>query len=280
MLKRYSGKELHEHGWFPALWRDQLTDFLSFFNIYSGTYKPSLKRMQEILSDENMPSTYTDLCAGCGLYDWRFAQFLSKRLGRDLRVRLTDLYPSYRQWEEIAVLSGGMVEPSDRPLSAPEAIRRFDGLHVMFSGLHHFSPEELGKMIRSAVETGRTLAFFDYSRRTWLLWEALMILASLPFMILTAPLVWKFTWKRLFFTWIIPVLPLLLLVDGWISRLRAYRPEELRRILDDVPLPPGWHVEAGHDPVHAGLARVTYLIVRREAPKCGTSEKLSALSFS
>jgi len=266
-VKRYTGKELHEHSWFPALWRDQLTDFLSFFNIYSGTYRPALKRMQEILADENMPSVYTDLCAGCGLYDWRFAQHLSRHLGRGLRVRLTDLYPSYRQWKEIAVLSGGMAEPVDTPLSAPEAIRRFEGLHVMFSGLHHFSPEEIEEMIRAAVENRRTLAFFDYSRRTWLLWEALMMLNSLPFMILTAPLVWKFSWKRLFFTWIVPVLPLLLLVDGWLSRLRAYRPDELRRILDDFPFPPGWHAEAGCDPVHAGLAQVTYLIVRPPAAK-------------
>ena len=262
MPKRYTGKELHEHGWFPALWRDQLTDFLSFFNIYSGTYKPALRRMLDILRSPDMPSVYTDLCAGCGLYDWRFAQYLSKHLGRSLRVRLTDLYPSYRQWKEIAELSGGMVEPAGRPLSAAEAIRRFEGLHVMFSGLHHFSPDGIGEMVRSAVENGRTLAFFDYARRTWLLWEALMMLASLPFMIVTAPLVWKFSWKRLLFTWVIPVLPLLLLIDGWLSRLRAYRPEELQKILDRIELPPGWRAEAGSDPVHAGLAQVTYLIVR------------------
>jgi len=265
MVKRYTGKELHEHRWFPALWRDQLTDFLSFFNIHSGTYRPALKRMRDILGDENVPSVYTDLCAGCGLYDWHFARKLSRDLGRDLRVRLTDLYPSYRQWKEIADLSGGMAEPVERPLSAPEAIRRFEGLHVMFSGLHHFSPEEIEEMIRSAVENGRTLAFFDYSRRNRLLLEALLMPASLPFMILTAPLVWKFSWKRLFFTWIVPVLPLLLFIDGWLSRLRAYRTDELRKILEKIPFPPGWHAEAGSDPVHAGLAQVTYLIVRPPA---------------
>ena len=262
MLRRYSGKELHEHSWFPALWRDQLTDFLSFFNIYTGTYRPSLKRMLEILRDSDMPSTYTDLCAGCGLYDWRFAQYLSKRLGYALRVRLTDLYPSCRQWKEIAKISEGMVEPTECSLSASEAIERFEGLHVMFSGLHHFSPDEIEEMIRSAVKNGRTLAFFDYARRTWLLWEAFMMLLSLPFMIVTAPLVWKFSWKRLLFTWILPVLPILLFIDGWLSRLRAYRSDELRCILDRIEFPPGWQTETGWDFVHAGIAQVTYLIVR------------------
>lgn len=261
MLKRYTGKELHEHGWFPALCRDQLTDFLSFFNIYSGIYRPALKRLQELLGTSDLPPVYTDLCAGGGLYDWRFAQYLSRRLGRTLRVRLTDLYPSYRRWKEIEDLSGGMVIPSDRPMSARDAIESEEGLHVMFSGLHHFSPDEIEEMILAAVEKGRALAFFDYSQRRRLLWEAFMMFSSVPFMILTAPLVWKFSWKRLFFTWIFPVLPLLLLTDGWLSRLRAYRVEELRGILDRIPLPPGWRADAGYDPVYWYTGLVTYLIV-------------------
>jgi len=261
MFKRYSGKELHEHDWFPALWRDQLTDFLSFFNIYSGIYRPALKRLRDLFGTADLPPVYTDLCAGGGLYDWRFAQKLSRALGKNLRVRLTDLYPSYRRWKEIEDLSGGMVIPADRPMSARAAIECEEGLHVMFSGLHHFSPDEIEEMILAAVEKGRALAFFDYSQRRRLLWEAFMMLNSVPFMILTAPLVWKFSWKRLLFTWIIPVLPLLLLADGWLSRLRAYRVEELRRILDRIPFPSGWRADTGRDSVYWNTAQVTYLIV-------------------
>ena len=263
-MKRYTGRELHEHDWFPALWRNQLTDFLSFFNIFSGIYEPALKRMQDLLAELGMPPVYTDLCAGCGLYDWWFARKLARRLGHGLRVRLTDLYPSLRRWREVADLRDDMVEiePVERSMPARAALECQEGLHVMFSGLHHFSPEEIEEMLRTAVGHGRTLAFFDYAQRTRPVWEFLMTLCALPFMILTAPLVWKFSWKRLLFTWILPVLPLLLFVDGWLSRMRAYRPEELRAILDRLPLPAGWRAETGRDPVFLGTALVTYLVVR------------------
>lgn len=240
--------------------RDQLTDFLSFFSIYSGIYDPSLKRLELLLKQKDMPEIYTDLCAGGGLYDWRFAEKLRKRCGRPLKVRLTDLYPSGR-WKLAEPLWKDIVLPEETPVSACDAIGRWPGLHVMFSGLHHFSPEELKEMIRTAVRGGRTLAFFDYSQRIWLIREFFLMLFSIPFMLLTAPLVWPFSWKRLLFTWVIPALPLLLFIDGWLSRLRAYRTEELREIAEEAGLPEGWKVCAEYDPYFGVPKHVTCFMI-------------------
>ena len=265
LMKRYTGKELHEMAFFPALWRDQLTDFLSFFSIYSGIYSKSLVRIQNILDQKDMPEIYTDLCAGGGIYDWRFVRKLRKKTGRDLKVRLTDLYPSGR-WKLAENLWKDSVIPVEEPLSAVDAIEKWQGLYVMFSGLHHFSPEELKEMIRSAVRNGRTLAFFDYSQRIWLLREFFLMIFSVPFMILTAPFVWPFSWKRLLFTWIIPVLPILLFIDGWLSRLRAYRTDELQKIAEEAGLPDGWIAGACYDS-HFGVPKqVTCFIIRKNTP--------------
>lgn len=45
------------------------------------------------------------------------------------------------------------------------------------------------------------------------------------------PFICPFRLSRLFWTYFIPVIPLVLLVDGVVSCLRTYNPQELREII-------------------------------------------------
>ena len=71
-MKRLSCPELHERPWFPRLWRDELTEFLSLFAWRSGIYRPAVKKIAAILAGPEHPAVYTDLCAGAGTYDLGF----------------------------------------------------------------------------------------------------------------------------------------------------------------------------------------------------------------
>jgi len=259
MMKRCRLRELHELPWFPRLWRDELTEFLSFFTIYSGVYAPALRRLARIMERADMPETYTDLCSGSGLYEIDFVRRLRILTGRPVRARLTDLYPN-AHWPAIWRLAPEAVSAVPESCPAETAITRYPGLHVMFSGLHHFAPEEIASMVKCASQHGRSLAFFDYSRRNF--WRELVpMLASIPLMLLTAFLVWPFSWKRLFFTWMVPVLPLLLWIDGWLSRFRAYEAEELGGMVKALNLPAEYRVETGWLPCCGGMGKVTYLVI-------------------
>lgn len=113
------------------------------------------------------------------------------------------------------------------------------GVHLMFSALHHFSPEEIAGLLRAGAAKGRTLAFFDYSRRE-LLPELPPVLLSPVLLWCVSFLVFPFSWRRLFFTYLIPVLPLVLLVDGFLSRMRSYTAAELEEIARGAGLPEGY----------------------------------------
>jgi hypothetical protein len=43
-----------------------------------------------------------------------------------------------------------------------------------------------------------------------------------------------FRWSRLFWTYVIPVIPFVVLFDGVVSCLRTYRTEELRDLIDGL----------------------------------------------
>ena len=57
--------------------------------------------------------------------------------------------------------------------------------------------------------------------------------------VLAAPFVRPFRLERLFWTWVIPVVPFVLMFDGIVSCLRTYSPAELAQLTAEVQTPAG-----------------------------------------
>jgi hypothetical protein len=73
---------------------------------------------------------------------------------------------------------------------------------------------------------GQGVAVFDGTRPAWWLWPLVLIT---PLRVLLAtPFILPFRWSRLFWTYIVPALPLVLTFDVVVSLLRLYSAEELR----------------------------------------------------
>jgi hypothetical protein len=261
-MSRLNLPEFHETRFCPPGRRDELTDFLSFMTIYSGIYNPAIARIAGLL-DSQRETRLVDLCSGGGLYNRRILERLTGRYGcRITRFTLTDIAPN-RQWKKIAELTGNRISGHPAPLSAAEAIETLPGVHLMFSALHHFSPEELREMLDAGARNNRTLAFFDYSQRSAA--ELIPLLLSPLLVLLTSPLVYPFSWRRLLFTYLIPVLPLLLLVDGALSRWRSYTLPELEAVVRETGRP-GYRVTVGVIPRWGGIAKIHWLIAIPETP--------------
>jgi hypothetical protein len=56
--------------------------------------------------------------------------------------------------------------------------------------------------------------------------------ALMPF--LFTPWIRPFRWSRLLWTYIVPIVPLILLFDGIVSCLRTYRPQELSEMVENL----------------------------------------------
>jgi hypothetical protein len=73
------------------------------------------------------------------------------------------------------------------------------------------------------------------------------------------PLIRPFRWSRLLYTYVIPIIPLVLLFDGVVSCLRTYRPQELREITKKLSgIAYQW--EVGEYSRASGRVPITYLI--------------------
>ncbi len=75
------------------------------------------------------------------------------------------------------------------------------------------------------------------------------------------PLIRPFHWSRLLWTYLVPIIPLVLLFDGVVSCLRTYRIQELREMVEKLAgIEYEW--EVGEQPRGLGIAPITYLIGR------------------
>ena len=104
------------------------------------------------------------------------------------------------------------------------------GVRTMFNAFHHFRPDDARAVLGDAFRARQPVAIFDGADRSALgmlamLWGPAAIVALAPF--LGPPRL-----KRLAVTWGLPILPGMVLWDGVVSSLRAYRPEEMRALTE------------------------------------------------
>jgi hypothetical protein len=81
--------------------------------------------------------------------------------------------------------------------------------------------------------------------------------ALMPFFF--TPWIRPFRWSRLFWTYLIPVVPFVFLFDGIVSCLRTYRPEELREMVGELTAA-GYQWQIGEQSGMHGEMPITYLI--------------------
>lgn len=107
-----------------------------------------------------------------------------------------------------------------------------NGFRTMFTSFHHFSPEEARAILQNAVDARQGIGMFEITRRAP---STIALMFPWAFMLFfCTPLVRPFRLSRLFWTYVLPVIPLVLLIDGVVSCLRTYHPWELWEIIEKL----------------------------------------------
>src|SRR5690242_980350 len=86
----------------------------------------------------------------------------------------------------------------------------------------------------------------------------LMLLVPLMVLLVT-PFIRPFRWSRLFWTYLVPVVPLVSLFDGLVSCVRTYSVQELRELTEDLGAN-NYKWDFGELKGPAGPIPITYLI--------------------
>lgn len=254
-MKRRQFIELHELAWFPRLWRDLLTDFMSFFAKRFRPYAAIADKLHAAMltcGEEEI----LDLCSGAAEPVLTVQEELARR-GINVVVTVTDLYPNEHVFHRLEAPRRPAVRCLHRPIDAVRVPADLPGFRTFFSAFHHFQPDEAAKILADGVRRRRGIGIFEYTERSLRRWGPLIL--CMPALVwIATPFIRPRTASRLVWTYLIPVVPLVAAWDALVSVLRSYHPQELlalaRRIDDGV-----YRWDAGRVDVGAGC-RVTYLL--------------------
>jgi hypothetical protein len=258
-MKRLRLFELHDQSWFPEVLRELLTDGMSFFAVSLRPYKPVVPLLLPLIAGME-EKRIVDLCSGAGGPARWLLEECSKAPARpsEVRVVLSDKYPNCDAYRELQRRFGEAVSFVDHSLDAADVPTELSGFRTLFTSFHHFRPEEAREVLADAVRKRQPIGVFEYTERNFLVW-GLPLLLTPAFLWLITPLIRPFRWKRLLWTYLLPVVPLVGVWDGFVSCLRTYTPEELLE-LSLAATPAGDYKWRAGKLQSFGACRITYLI--------------------
>jgi hypothetical protein len=270
-MRRVQFIELHEQPWFPSSLRDDVTDAVQFgFNLLRA-YAPIAPLLQNVLNSagNGTNDSIVDMCSGGGGPWLDLSRKLRGRNSRNsagLQVWLTDKYPNLDAFASISASSAQHIRYYPEPVDAMNVPRALKGMRTMFTSFHHFSPEDARAILQNAVDAGESVGIFEITKRAPS--AIAVIFIGVLLMFVHTPRIRPFRWTRLLWTYIIPIIPFVLLFDGVVSCLRTYRPQELREIVDKLT---GCQYQWEIGEIAGRRAPVTYLIGHPEKVWSGHS---------
>ena len=225
-MKRRHWIEISDEPWCPRAIRDAVTDFCRFFVERGRAYEvaaPLLAKALQGTGDRRV----LDLGSGAA-GPWFRLQPLLREMGANVVVCLSDHSPNLEAFERVRRLMAGAITCHLEPVDAARVPSELYGFRTMFTAFHHLRPDQARAVLADAVANEEGIAVFECAQR-----NGLMVLGVLPMplrVLLVTPFIRPFRWSRLFWTYVLPVVPIVLLWDSVVSVLRVYSVQELREL--------------------------------------------------
>jgi hypothetical protein len=255
MMKRTNLSEIHEQAWFPRSMRNDVTDGLQCIFRFGKIYEPIVPRLAKAIQAAGAQRV-VDLCSGAGgPWTWLRGSLAREMNSERVEICLTDKFPNIAAFEREKEASGGALTFCDESIDASKIPAKLDGFRVLFNSFHHFSPDKAAAILQDAVDNRRGIAVFEAARRRPLT----ILLTTVVFFaaFLTVPFIRPFRVSLLFWTYLIPVIPFVLWLDGVISCMRAHSPAELAEMVSRLT-PQDYIWDIGE--VRGLLTPVTYML--------------------
>lgn len=198
-MKRKHVPQISMQSWYPEILRNCMYEFMTWFVHKTKAAKPFMPVVEEGLQQaDNI--IVLDKPAGAGF------ETLAPFLNPDIPL------------QKVPIQNFTAENP---------------GLYVSVNNFHHLSVKEAGSVLEKISAKGHPVVILEGNNDS--LWQVFGMLVLVPLsVILTAPFVRPFRWSRLLFSWVIPILPLITCVDGFLALFKLYAPADLDELVSQI----------------------------------------------
>jgi hypothetical protein len=229
-MRRLQLFEFEDQPWLPRQLRDHLTEYLQYQITAYRLYAPVVGKLKQALEAAGCRQI-VDIGSGGGGTILHMQRML-RLAGCPVSVTLTDKFPPRDVVARLQALGAGTIAYRPESIDATRIPPDLAGLRTFFTCFHHFPPAAATRILRSAVEDRAPIGIFEFTGRS---------VANIAGMLLAPAAVLAQARKlaprrrdRLFWTYILPALPLIYWWDGTVSHLRTYTVAELRKMVAAV----------------------------------------------
>ncbi len=224
--------EFEDLSWFPDTIRLSMTDYLRYVLTIINFYEPVTPLLIEGLL-QTSSTQIVDLCSGGGGAIEQIKNNVEQQSNSNIQIVLTDKYPNKSAFEFLAAKTKGSISFSDISVDAADVPAGLKGFRTIFSGFHHFDKSAATSVIKNAVDARSGIGIFDGGDKNIFVILAISLLHPIAFFFLT-PFFKPFRFSRIFFTYLIPVIPLCTIWDGMVSITRLHQPTDLLNMAKQV----------------------------------------------
>ncbi len=232
-MKRIHLFEFEDFAWFPAWLRNYLTRYL--VAVHKLLDSPTLiAELLRKLLNQTGSRQLVDLCSGSGGPMLEVLDNLKEEFPT-LNLTLSDLYPNEVAAQKLNDQNDSSIHYHLNPVDATKVPSDLPGIRTLICSFHHLRPQVAQKVLADAVQHKQPLLVYEISDNSfpkWLLWLAfpINILTVLIITLTVRPL----SVGQIIFTYIIPVLPIIIAWDGAVSNARTYTLDDLTLLLNDI----------------------------------------------
>ncbi|KKF97013.1 hypothetical protein CFO_g668 [Ceratocystis platani] len=288
--------EIDDQEWFPPFLRTYVQSALTVswntavpFNHNQAPSQVAAKLLLRYLGPAINKYRFIDFCAGAGgptpMIEANVNAALDARNQQRVPFVMTDLHPNVWGWT-LAVdeanarerqlhgaASESMLGFEKQSVDAGDVPRQLlqrwtaDGGKVfrLFNlAFHHFDDELARRILKNTVETSDGFAIFELQKRSISGFVTVLMLGLGT--LLLAP-IYAIKWRSpavLFFTYVIPVLPFVIVFDGFMSVIRTRTTEEVELLLRTCGAKDAedgkWVIENGTEQFVWPFASVNYIM--------------------
>ncbi len=238
-MKRVQLFEFEDQKWFPDSMRIALTKLIAVIHKWMGMGDLLAGLIKKALH-KSKAEQIVDLGSGAG---GSMPQVV-EALGRDdnsaqIKMILTDLYPNKEAIKMIKELDNPMLEYHENSVDATHLENAPDGLKTMVNSFHHMPPEYARKILKSAHDSKQSILIYEMAENkiplvAWWLFLPVSLLILIIMVLIMTPFVRPLTFQQLFFTYIIPVIPIFYAWDGQASLPRIYALSDFEELTEGL----------------------------------------------
>ncbi len=234
-MKRIHLFEFEDLPWFPGWLRKCLTSMMVVMHNLLHTSEEMADLVNKALVKTGN-NTIIDLCAGSGGPMPEVVEILkTKYMVEKPRLIMTDLFPNLEYAEKINQINDDGITYLTKPVDVLHIDEELKGLRTMVGSLHHMKPESARIILKNTMETNQPFLALEisdnsYPKAIWWMAFPINILTSLVISLMVRPM----TFQQLFFTFIIPIIPITFAWDGAVSNARTYTLKDLDILLDGL----------------------------------------------